>query len=128
MTRSFAGIGCWGPKNSDWSDWRRWRASGGGPYGAEQQETGVQKAERIVGEELRRLGRREDVLPGRPRGHSGKVMMARRLRQETAMSLKWIAQRLPMGTWNQVVPLRRATGRPLPSDISFAFPGLPQFS
>jgi hypothetical protein len=33
---------------------------------------------------------------------SGKVMMARRLRQETTMSLKWIAQRLQMGTWTYV--------------------------
>ena len=41
-------------------------------------------------------------LPGRPKGHSGKVMMARRLRQETTMSLKWIAQRLQMGTWTYV--------------------------
>jgi hypothetical protein len=28
--------------------------------------------------------------------------MARRLRQETTMSLKWIAQRLPVGRWTYV--------------------------
>ncbi len=71
-------------------------------YGAERQETGEQKAERIVREELQRLGWPEDELQGRPKGHSGKVLMARRLRQETTMSLKWIAQRLQMGTWTYV--------------------------
>jgi hypothetical protein len=29
-------------------------------------------------------------------------MRARRLRQETTMSLKWIAQRLHMGSWTYV--------------------------
>jgi len=71
-------------------------------YGAERRETGTQKAERIVREELQRLGWLEDGLPARPKGHCGKVMMARRLRQETTMSLKWIAQRLQMGTWTYV--------------------------
>jgi hypothetical protein len=30
------------------------------------------------------------------------VAVARRLRQETTMSLKWIAQRLQMGSWTYV--------------------------
>jgi len=29
-------------------------------------------------------------------------MLARRLRQETIMSLRWIAQRLQMGSWTYV--------------------------
>ena len=49
-----------------------------------------------------RLGWPEDELRGRPKGHSGTVMMARRRRQETTMSLKGIAQRLQMGTWTYV--------------------------
>ena len=41
------------------------------------------------------------------KGHSGltllsKVKLARRLRQETTMSLQWIAARLQMGTWTYV--------------------------
>jgi len=71
-------------------------------YGSERQETGVQKAERIVREELNRLGWPEDDLRGRPKGHPGKVMMAHRLRQEMTMSLRWIAERLQMGTWTYV--------------------------
>ena len=71
-------------------------------YGADRHETGVQKAERIVREELERLSWSEKELRGRPKGHAGKVVVARRLRQETVMSLKWIAQRLEMGTWTYV--------------------------
>ncbi|MCX6924730.1 MAG: transposase [Verrucomicrobia bacterium] len=44
----------------------------------------------------------EDQLRARPKAHRSKVMLARRLRQETTMSLKWIAQRLQMGTWTYV--------------------------
>ncbi len=53
-------------------------------------------------EELGQLGWSEEQLRGRPKGHPGKVAIARRLRQETVMSLKWIAQRLEMGTWTYV--------------------------
>jgi hypothetical protein len=71
-------------------------------YGAERQETGLQKAERVVQEELERLGWDEDALRARRKGHRSKVGLARRLRQETTMSLKWIAQRLHMGSWTYV--------------------------
>ena len=71
-------------------------------YGAQRQETGLQKAEQMVKEELARLGWDEDQLRGRRKGHGAKVMLARRLRQETTMSLKWIAQRLQMGSWTYV--------------------------
>ena len=77
-------------------------------YGAERQETGVQKAERLVREELGHLHWSEVELRGRPKGHPGKVAIARRLRQETVMSLKWIAQRLEMGTWTYVSNLLHA--------------------
>jgi hypothetical protein len=39
------------------------------------------------------------------KGDKQKVIMARRLRQETTMSLKWIAQRLQMGSWTYVFNL-----------------------
>ena len=67
----------------------------------------MQKAERIVREELDRLRWCEEDLQGRPKGHGGKVRLARRLRHETTMSLKWIARRLQMGSWTYVSnPLR----------------------
>ena len=62
----------------------------------------MQKAERVVKEEMERLGWDEDALRGRRKGHRAKVRLARRLRQETTMSLKWIAERLQMGSWTYV--------------------------
>ena len=53
-------------------------------------------------QELQRLGWPETDLRARPKGHGGKVQVARRLRQETTMSLKWIAARLHMGSWAYV--------------------------
>ena len=81
-------------------------------YGAERQETDEQKAERIVNEGLRRLGWSDDDLSGRAKGHPAKVLIARRLRQETTMSLKWIATRLRMGTWTYVSSLLNAKPEP----------------
>jgi hypothetical protein len=77
-------------------------------YGAQRQETGLQKAERIVREEIERLGWDEDQLRARRKGHRSKVRPERRLRQETTMSLKWIAHRLQMGTWTYVSNLLNA--------------------
>ena len=37
-----------------------------------------------------------------PKGHSTKVKLARLLRQETTVSLKWLAARLSMGSWTYV--------------------------
>ena len=48
------------------------------------------KTEWHLRKEIERLGWDEDQL------------RARRLRQETTMSLKWIAARLQMGTWTYV--------------------------
>jgi putative transposase len=76
-------------------------------YGAERQETGVQKAERIVTDETKRLGWPENELRRRSKGDLAKVALARRLRQETTMSLKWIAERLHMGSWTYVSNLLR---------------------
>ena len=53
-------------------------------------------------EELRRLAWPEEGLGTQPKGHSAKVRIARRLRQETTPSLKWIAQRLQRGSWTDV--------------------------
>jgi len=77
-------------------------------YGADRQETGEQKAQRIVLEEMKRLRWEETDLRQRRKGDVGKVNTARRLRQETPVSLKWIAQRLHMGTWTYVFNLLRA--------------------
>jgi hypothetical protein len=41
-------------------------------------------------------------LRERAKGDKGKVAMAVRLRQETTMTLKWVAERLAMGSWSNV--------------------------
>lgn len=73
--------------------------------GAERQESGQERAERIVREEMKRLGWREKALEERRKGDAGKVRMARRLRAETTLGLKEIAARLRMGSWSYVANL-----------------------
>jgi REP element-mobilizing transposase RayT len=85
---------------------------GASHYGADRRETGEQKAERIVREELRRRGWKEEDLPGLRKGDKGKVAVARRLRRETTMSLKWIARRLQMGSWTYVSNLLHEKPKP----------------
>jgi REP element-mobilizing transposase RayT len=76
-------------------------------YGAERRETDEQKAQRIVAEELKKLAWEEADLTRRAKSDATKVALARRLRQETTMSLKWIAGRLSMGAWTNVSNLLR---------------------
>jgi putative transposase len=66
-------------------------------YGPARQETAEAKAERLVKEELKRLQWRELDLARRAKGDPGKVALAARLRVETVMTVKWIAERLRMG-------------------------------
>lgn len=68
----------------------------------ERDETEEGKAERIVTEELQKVGWTRKDLGQRKKGDPVKVAIARRLRGETAVSLKWIAQNLEMGTWSHV--------------------------
>jgi hypothetical protein len=71
-------------------------------YGAERQESAEQKAQRIVGEELKQRGWTEASLRQLRKGDAGKVQIARRLRAETTVTLQWIAAALAMGTWTHV--------------------------
>ena len=71
-------------------------------HGTQRQETEEAKAERLVREELATLGWDEGELARRRKGDPEKVRIARRLRQETTMTLAWIAQRLGMGVWTYV--------------------------
>jgi putative transposase len=71
-------------------------------YGRERQEAAEEKARRIVQEELGRLGWEPGELKRRLKGDHEKVRLARRLRAETTVTLKWIASTLAMGTWTYV--------------------------
>ena len=55
------------------------------------------QAERIVHAELQRRRWQETDLAKRAKGDVGKVKIAGRLRAETVMTVKWIAERLQMG-------------------------------
>ena len=61
-----------------------------------------EQAERIVQEGLKRLGWNASDLTGRPKGDRDKVKLAIRLRAETTVTMKWIAQRLEMGSWTHL--------------------------
>jgi putative transposase len=71
-------------------------------YGPELREADALHAEKLVREELRRRRWTERELVVRRKGDPQKVQMAWRLRRESTMTLKWIAQRLKMGAWTHV--------------------------
>lgn len=71
-------------------------------YGGERQESGEAKAERLVADELKKRGWSEEMLKQKAKGDSVKIQIARRLRTETTMTLRWIADRLQMGSWTHV--------------------------
>ena len=84
-------------------------------FGEERAETEQEEAEGIVREGLKRLGWKETDLAARRKGHREKLKLAIRLRDETTMTVKWIAERLRMGTWTHLSHLlywqRRGTLR-----------------
>jgi len=76
--------------------------AGASHYGGERRERDEEKARRLVAEQLQRLGWPAAELAKRRKGDAEKVALARRLRAETTMSLKWIAGELHMGNWTYV--------------------------
>ena len=63
-----------------------------------RRETAEAKTERIVSEELRRLGWRESDLASRRKSDPAKLALAARLRQETTLPIKAIAARAHLRT------------------------------
>jgi len=72
---------------------------GANHYASQRQESAEEKARRIVAEELRRLGWKQGELEKRLKADPDKVSIARRLRGETTMTLRWIAEQLRLGSW-----------------------------
>ena len=62
----------------------------------------MEQAERIVCASLKRLGWQAADLAARAKGDKEKLKLAVRLRAETSVTVKWIAQRLRMGTWTHL--------------------------
>jgi REP element-mobilizing transposase RayT len=75
-------------------------SQGGHHYGAELREGDEAKAERLVREGLAVLGWKEKDLGQRAKTDPEKVGLARRLRKETTMTMKWITERLQAGSVN----------------------------
>jgi hypothetical protein len=82
-------------------------------HSARRQEAQEEKGEAIAKEELKRDQR---DLRSQPKDANGKVAIARRLRKETTMILKWIAARLEMVTWTYVSNLMNAKNK-TPNEI-----------
>ena len=71
-------------------------------YGEDRAETEQEQAEGMVREGLKRLGWKEADLEARRKGDREKLKLAVRLRVETTVTVKWIAERLRMGTWTHL--------------------------
>ncbi len=80
-------------------------------YAEERRESGESQARGIVAEELKRLRWTDADLRERRKGDPKKVRIARRLRGETTMTLKWVARELHMGAWTNVSNLLSAAKR-----------------
>ena len=65
----------------------------------ERQESAEEQGERIIREAMAKAGWRPGDLAKRRKGDVVKVALAQRLRGETTLTLKWIAQRLHLGRW-----------------------------
>ena len=63
-----------------------------------RRESAEAKGERIVREELKRLGWKESELAARRKSDPAKLAIAARLRRETTLTIKRIAQRAQLGT------------------------------
>lgn len=88
-------------------------ASGAGVvrHGAMPIEAAEHSGERIVTEELGHLGWSAAELASQPKTAAAKVEIARRLRRETTLSLRWIAGRLGMGSVNTLRNALLATNK-----------------
>src|SRR5215472_4595602 len=73
----------------------------------ERRETGEQKAEAIVSARLRKVGWGKRELAARRKSDPRQVAIAREVRAQTTMSLKWAARRLEMGSWTHLSNLLR---------------------
>ncbi len=78
--------------------------------GEERPETEEAWAEELLAQELKRRRWKAAELARRRKGDAEKVRIARRLRQETTMTVSWIANRLNMGATASLANLLRREG------------------
>ena len=80
-------------------------------YGADRRESAEAKAWGILTEELKGLKWTEEDLAQERKGHENKVAIARRLREETTMTMAWIAEHTRMGSESNVRKLLSKNGK-----------------
>ena len=95
-------------------------------YGPEVNEAAEDRALEILEEELRARGWSEEVLAAERKGHAEKVRIAQRLRAETTMTLRWIAEKLHMGERSHLTHLLYWSGREKPLARSTVKPPKPR--
>ena len=76
-------------------------------HARERSQSDEQRAEAIILTRLRELGWGKTELTAQRKSDPHKIALARDLRSQTTMSLKWIAHRLEMGSWTHVSNLLR---------------------
>jgi putative transposase len=68
-------------------------------FGPERRESAEERARRIIAETVQKQGLAQGKWESLSASNQIKVELARRLRRETTLSLKWIAQELGVGSW-----------------------------
>ena len=83
-----------------------------------RRESAQAKTERIISVELKRLGWEPSAFKARAKGDPAKLAIAIRLRRETTLTVKELAQRLQMGSWkslhNKLCQCRKTATNPAP--------------
>jgi hypothetical protein len=80
----------------------------------ERREIAEKQAEKMITARLKKLGWTKKELTRRAKSDPQKVRLASELREQTTVSLKWIAKQLKMGSWTNVSNLLRQRGRMRP--------------
>lgn len=71
-------------------------------YGEERRESAEDKAARLVAAGLKAAGWKESDLAWRRKADPVKMDLAGSLRRQTTLPLKWICDRLKMGSWKSI--------------------------
>ncbi len=80
-------------------------------YGADRRESAEANARRVLREELKRIKWSEEDLARERKGHEKKTAIAKRLREETTMTMEWIAKHTGMGIESNVRKQMSRNGR-----------------
>ena len=72
-----------------------------------RQEKEIEKVQRLISEKLSSAGWDRARLGREPKGHPMKIRIAQEIREQSTMSMKWIAAELSIGSWTYLNKLLR---------------------